>query len=139
MFLHTEGSARPRNPLEQQSVDQQPRRTFMRLNHIVIVLAAISAASPAAAISRYNSQSMTCAEARQRVIDEGAVILRYPSTKVRGMTLYDRYVTRSAQCDSHEYAERAYVPTQDEPRCPVLSCEPVSPLPGQFFKPVVRF
>ncbi|TPP10683.1 hypothetical protein [Rhizobium glycinendophyticum] len=111
----------------------------MRLNHMIILVAAIGAASPAAAISRYNSQSLTCAEARQRVIDEGAVILRYPSKRVPGMTLYDRYVTRNAQCDANEYAERAYVPTRDEPRCPVLSCEPVSPLPDQFFKPVIRF
>ncbi len=111
----------------------------MHLNHIVIVAAVIGVASPAAAVSRYNSQSLTCAEARQRVIDEGAVILRYPSTRVRGMTLYDRYVTRNAQCDDNEYAERAYVPTRDEPQCPVLSCEPVSPLPDQFFKPVIRF
>lgn len=111
----------------------------MRLSHLIIMLAAIGAASPAAAISRYNSQSLTCAEARQRVIDEGAVILRYPSKRVQGMTLYDRYVTRNAQCDSNEYAERAYVPTRDEPRCPVLACERIDPLPGGVGRPVIRF
>jgi hypothetical protein len=111
----------------------------MRLSHFIIMVAAIGAASPAAAISRYNSQSLTCAQARQHVIDEGAVILRYPSKRVPGMTLYDRYVTRTAQCSSNEYAERAYVPTRDEPRCPVLACELVDPLPGGIGRPVIRF
>ncbi|RKE85228.1 hypothetical protein [Rhizobium sp. AG855] len=111
----------------------------MRLNHIVIMVAALGAASPADAISRYNSQSLTCDQARQRVLNEGAVILRYPSTRVRGMTLYDRYVTRNALCAPHEYAERAYVPTRDEPRCPVLNCQSYDPLPGRFGKPIIRF
>lgn len=111
----------------------------MRIRPLAILLAAVCAASPASAISRYNSQSLTCDQARQRVLNEGAVILRYPSTRVRGMTLYDRYVTRNAQCEPHEYAERAYVPTRDEPRCPVLNCQPYDPLPGRFGKPMVRF
>ena len=111
----------------------------MRLNHFIVVLATIVAASPAAAISRYDTQSLTCDQVRQRVISEGAVILRYPSKRVPGMTLYDRYVTRNAQCESHEYAERAYVPTRDVARCPVLNCQNYDPLPGRFGKPVNRF
>ncbi len=111
----------------------------MRVTHFIIMAAAIAAASPAAAISRYNSQSLTCDQVRQRVINEGAVILRYPSTRVRGLTLYDRYVTRNAQCESHEFADRAYVPTRDAARCPVLNCEDYDPLPGRFGKPNYRF
>lgn len=107
----------------------------------IITIAAALLAQPALAISRYNSTSLTCDQVRQRVINEGAVILRYPSTRVKGMTLFDRYVTRNALCDPHEYAERAYVPTRDTNRCPVLSCQDFDPEPYRFTfgKPVIRF
>ncbi|THV25596.1 hypothetical protein [Peteryoungia ipomoeae] len=106
----------------------------------IIALAFILAASTQAqAISRYNSTQLTCDAVRERVLNERAVILRYPSTRVRGMTLYDRYVTRNAECAQHEYAERAYVPTRDTDRCPVLNCQDYDPRPGRFGKPNIRF
>lgn len=112
----------------------------MRLSQLAIMTtAATLLAQPASAISRYNSTALTCDQVRQRVINEGAVILRYPSTRVTGMTLFDRYVTRNALCDPHEYAERAYVPTQDTDRCPVLNCQPFDPEPHRFGKPIIRF
>jgi hypothetical protein len=80
-------------------------------------------AEPAVAISRYNSTGMSCAAVQRAIAREGAVILRYPSRNVRGMTLYDRYVADSGLCDGHEFADRATVPTADTPRCPVLACK----------------
>jgi hypothetical protein len=114
----------------------------MRMFQIaVLTIAAATLAEPAAAISRYNSTALTCDQVRQRVINERAVILRYPSTRVKNMTLYDRYVTRNAQCAPHEYAERAYVPTRDTDRCPVLNCQDFDPDAHRFSfgKPIVRF
>lgn len=107
----------------------------------ITTIAALLLAQPALAISRYNSPALTCDQVRQRVLNEGAVILRYPSTRVKGMTLYDRYVTRSAMCDPHEYAERAYVPTRDAARCPVLNCQDYDPETRRFGfgKPIIRF
>lgn len=106
----------------------------------IALLTMLAAATPASAISRYNSLELTCEEARARVLEEGAVILRYPSTRVKGMTLYDRYVTRNALCSPHEYAARAYVPTRDAANCPVLNCQSFEP-EGRFqrSKPVIRF
>lgn len=95
------------------------------MKKLICILAAVLAASPALAISRYNAQSMTCAAARQAVLGQRAVIFRFPSRRVAGLTLYDRYVRDNRQCDSHEYAARAYIPTRDEARCPVLACEPL--------------
>ncbi|SMD08524.1 hypothetical protein [Rhizobium sp. RU36D] len=95
----------------------------------------IAATGPALAISRYQSSSLTCEGARQAIRSEGAVIIRYPSKRVGNMTLYDRYVVNSDFCDPNEYAERAYVPTSDSPRCPVLACEPKSNLDGLMFIP----
>lgn len=111
----------------------------MRLQAITALALACGLGSPALAISRYNSTQMSCEAVRERVINEGAAILRYPSTRVAGMTLYDRYVTRNAACEQHEYAARSYVPTKDNPRCPVLNCQDYEPRPGRFGKPNLRF
>lgn len=111
----------------------------MSKTSIVALVFILAASTQAQAISRYNSTQLTCDSVRQRVLNERAVILRYPSTRVQNMTLYDRYVTRNAECAPHEYAERAYVPTQDTERCPVLNCQDYDPRPGRFGKPNIRF
>lgn len=106
----------------------------------LLVIAATVASSPALAISRYNSPSLTCEAARAAVLNQGAVILRYPSKRVAGMTLYDRYVRDNNQCEQHDYAARAYVPTRDNPRCPVLACKPVDENTSSMFRrPWIRF
>jgi len=89
----------------------------------VIVFAAL-AASPAFAISRYDTPSMTCSAVQRTIDQEGAAILRYPSTRVKNMTLYDRYVRNSRQCEFGENAERTTVPTRDRQNCSVYHCEP---------------
>jgi len=95
------------------------------MKRLICIVAALLVASPALAISRYNAQSMTCAAARRAVLEQRAAIFRFPSKRVAGLTLYDRYVRDNRQCDAHEYAARAYIPTRDEVRCPVLACEPL--------------
>lgn len=89
-----------------------------------------SAAAPAFAIGRYNSMSMSCAEVQALISRERAVILRYPATRVKNMTLYDRYVSDGAVCNTGEYAARAYVQTKDNPSCPVYTCESTTDLDG---------
>lgn len=86
----------------------------------------LSAAGQAQAISRYNSLTLTCAAANAAARAEGAVVLRYPSTKVRGMTLFERAVRSSAECGNHEYAETRFIATSDTPRCPILACAPAT-------------
>ncbi|QFY59808.1 hypothetical protein FZ934_04790 [Rhizobium grahamii] len=92
-------------------------------------------ASPAMAISRYNSQSMTCQSARAAIHNEGAVIFRYPSKRVPGMPLYDRYVRNSRFCDGNKYAEWTRIPTKDDPSCRVLNCQNIDNLDGMFLVP----
>lgn len=88
----------------------------------IVAILAIVAAANAHAISRYNSKSLTCSEARQILKDEGAVIFRYPSTRVPGLTLYDRYVASSRYCSSGEQTQWASIPTQDNSKCRVYKC-----------------
>lgn len=85
---------------------------------IVMVLAAF----PAHAISRYNSQGMTCAQVQSTVRSEGAVILRYTSRRNPSLPLYDRYVAHGGFCAGGEYAASATVPTSDTPNCYVRYC-----------------
>lgn len=92
------------------------------------VLLLVAFAGQAAAISRYNAPALSCDDARAKIRTEGAVILRYPSKRVANMTLYDRYVRDSDACDSNEYAEWTDIPTRDNPKCPVLSCQPIEDL-----------
>lgn len=95
---------------------------------ILLGLLIASAATPALAISRYNAMSFTCAEARAVINRERAVIMRYPSTRQRNMTLYDRYVSNSNACDVGHYAAQDYLPTKDRANCPVYTCKPTSDL-----------
>ncbi len=91
---------------------------------LLVFLSITMLATPALAISRYNSRSMTCDEVHRRIAAERAVILRYPSTRVAGMTLYDRYVSNAGMCGNYEYPQRFTVPTSDRPNCPVYACKP---------------
>lgn len=93
------------------------------MKKILITLAALATATPALAISRHNTPGMACETIRDTLRREGAAILRYPSPRKPGLTLYDRYVRSEALCAMDEYAERAYVPARDNARCPVLQCE----------------
>lgn len=105
------------------------------MKRIALVLALVAAASPALAISRYNSLSMTCEQARNAVRREGAVIFRYPSKRAKGMTLYDRYVVDGNFCDIERYAEWVNIPTRNDPTCPVLNCQLKNNLDGMQFIP----
>lgn len=89
---------------------------------IVIAATALAClASPALAISRYNSLDRSCEGVRQLIKSEKAVLLRYPSTR-GNLILYDRYVAGTEQCDTDFYAAQTSIPTKDNPNCPVRNC-----------------
>lgn len=92
------------------------------------VLAAVClclVAGQAQAISRYDPTRMSCGEVQSVVGRDGAVILRYRSTRNPGLPLYDRYVVDSRFCDMGEVRARAYVPSADLNSCPVYKCKRV--------------
>lgn len=91
---------------------------------LVCVVTAVSATS-ADAISRYNTGGMTCSAIRGALAREGAAVLRYPSKRVAGLPLYDRYVSSDRFCASNEYAEDDTVPAKDTDACPVLRCKTI--------------
>lgn len=93
------------------------------MKKMILTAAVVMATIPAHAISRYNSEAMSCGQAQAAVVGEGAVILRYSSPRNPSLTLYDRYVAHSGYCQINEYAKAAWVPTADTPSCPVYVCK----------------
>lgn len=106
------------------------------MKKMALAIALVLAASPALAISRYNPQTMSCRSVRAAIHNEGAVILRYPSKRVRGMTLFDRYVRNTHFCDANKYAEWTNVPSKDDPSCGVLNCQNIDNLDGMALVPL---
>lgn len=79
-------------------------------------------AAEAQAISRYDPTRMSCGNVQARVAREGAVILRYRSTRNPNLPIYDRYVVDSRFCPAGQVRDRAYVPSADARSCPVYKC-----------------
>ncbi len=84
-------------------------------------------AAEAEAISRYNSTSMSCANIKAALRNEGAAILRYRSTRNPSLPLYGRYVSDRRYCNFDEAAETAFVPAADTRSCLVRECVQVDP------------
>jgi hypothetical protein len=82
---------------------------------------------PASAIERVNTNKISCAKVQTRLIQNGAAILRYPSKRKAGLTLYDRYVGDSRFCPSNEIGKWASVPAKDTGTCRVIACERYEP------------
>lgn len=92
------------------------------MKQIVLALCISAIALPAAAIQRYNIQTMSCSAVQQAVQSDGAAILRWKSARNPSLPLYDRFVRNRLFCDPGEYAKRVYVPTRDRKSCLVRKC-----------------
>ncbi len=88
---------------------------------VLLALACMFMASHSHAISRYDIQSMSCAQVQSVLRNERAAILRYRSAR-SGVPLYGRYVHSGAACEMGQRAERRYVPAADNSRCEVREC-----------------
>lgn len=76
------------------------------------VLTGLIAVAPGSLHSR-PAPRLTCAEAMARVRTEADVILEIESGRP------ERFVRDRAQCNFSEVAELRFVPTRDNPQCPV--------------------
>ena len=90
---------------------------------IIALALSMSATQSAYAITRIASTSVTCEAAKALLQDSKAVIFRFPSKVVVGLTLYDRYVSDAGQCESQSSTVKKFIPTKDIDRCSVLACE----------------
>lgn len=93
----------------------------------IILLAALGLfASNAMAMSRHNSQSMTCAEVHDEIARDGMMVLRYPSKQKPDMMMHNRAVTNSMSCVGQGSMGGTTVPTSDDPKCKVKTCNPTT-------------
>jgi hypothetical protein len=70
-------------------------------------------ATAAVAQGRPNSLNMTCGQARQLVLSQGAVVIG------TGPNIYDRFVRDGGFCQVGEYPSAAWLTTRDNPQCVV--------------------
>lgn len=90
------------------------------MTRMPLMLALTFAALPAQAISRHNSESMSCAAVQSLLQQEEAAII---SHRGRNASVYDRYVGSQQYCKLNEATRTVYVPTTDTKSCRVLACD----------------
>jgi hypothetical protein len=92
------------------------------MRRLSMAAAMLLLASEALAISRYDPTGMACADVQETIEREGAVILRYASSSILGLPLYDRYVYNRSFCAQHEVTRTTGVPSADRRYCSVKKC-----------------
>jgi hypothetical protein len=91
------------------------------LSSACVLLAIISYAE-----ARPATFAMTCAQATATVSAQGAIVM---ST---GQHTFDRFVSHAGYCALGEYADLAWAPTLDSPRCTVGYVCRYRPAPWEF-------
>jgi hypothetical protein len=92
------------------------------MRRIALVISALLIVGEAAAVSRYQTASMSCSRVQAAVNADGAAILRYPAPDNRSLQLYDRYVRDKTFCSASQRADIRSVPAADTKNCPVRKC-----------------
>lgn len=88
----------------------------------VALPAMLVCATGASAIERHDTMTMTCAALSRSMAADGSAILRYPSSKVKGMMRFDLYVSRPLFCPPWNGAGGARARTIDNKSCRVMRC-----------------
>jgi hypothetical protein len=79
------------------------------------------AAAPAGAVSRYDTQRMSCATIQAALDRDSPAILRFQSKQSPGVPIYNLYVGCSQDCEGLQVARTRSVPASDGP-CQVIQC-----------------
>ncbi|KQV36348.1 hypothetical protein ASC96_28150 [Rhizobium sp. Root1204] len=77
---------------------------------------------PAGAIERMYAARASCQQVQGIIARDGAVILRFPSKNVPGLTLYTRYVRSEFKCDSDFGISVRNIETADDINCRLKEC-----------------
>ena len=96
------------------------------MRRLAIIVPALLLASEASAISRYQTNSMSCARVQAALKSDGAAILRYPAPDNPSLQLYDRYVFDGRMCSQSQRAVTNWIPAADTKKCAVRKCQRVS-------------
>lgn len=101
--------------------------THIRLRIIVAILFMVTSSTYANA--RPDVRKMTCAQAKQLVATNGAVVFTFTNNT------FDRVVKNRQYCDRHQDASKSvFVKTLDNNRCKIgKKCVEAEPLFNRFF------
>lgn len=88
----------------------------------VLAISLRLAATPTFAAEILDAGSTTCSQAQQLVAQDGAVVIKRPSTKVAGLKLTKRYVRSRGQCDSDDLLSSTRVKMADDAQCKLAVC-----------------
>ncbi|TCR76759.1 MULTISPECIES: hypothetical protein [Rhizobium/Agrobacterium group] len=91
------------------------------MKRLLFIAAVGLLATNAMAMSSYDAKSVSCGTVHQKIAQEGAVVLRYPSHHP-GMMMYNRYVTNSTMCVGQGGSSRTTIAVSDDLKCPVMTC-----------------
>jgi hypothetical protein len=92
------------------------------MKRLSMIIPILLIAGEAAALEQLESKKMTCEELKAALRSEGKALIRYPSSRVAGMTRYDMYVGGKQFCMRLQFVARATVPTSDTKSCVVERC-----------------
>jgi len=92
------------------------------MRRLAIIVPIVLLASDASAISRYQTNTMSCASVQAALQRDGVAILRYPSPNNPSLPLYDRYVSDRRFCAANQRADLRSVPAADTSQCRVRKC-----------------
>ena len=96
------------------------------LTFVLAFVSCLSAVDTALAAEVRAAKSISCAAADGFIMRDGELVLRYPSRRVLGLTLYNRYVSSRSRCDGNEYARLHSVITANDEMCALNVCRPRS-------------
>jgi hypothetical protein len=88
---------------------------------MLVLSATVLIATNAMAMSSYDAKSLSCESVHQKVAQDGAVVLEFPSHKP-GLMMYNRYISNSTMCIGQGAVSRTTIATSDNLKCPVVTC-----------------
>jgi hypothetical protein len=87
----------------------------------IVALGVALVSTNADAISSYTSTSMSCGSIKATIRNQGAVILRWTSSRT-GNANYNRFVRNANYCNPNQTTRAKSVPASDTRRCSVQYC-----------------
>ncbi|MEM8749687.1 MAG: hypothetical protein AAGF28_05255 [Pseudomonadota bacterium] len=75
------------------------------------------------AVSRYDTQRMSCDRLQSALATERTAMLRFPSRRNPQLLMYDFYTDSARRCTTGGFGRMTSVPTSDRARCRVYKCE----------------
>jgi hypothetical protein len=89
---------------------------------LVLGVVAVSLSAGAAfGFERKVARSITCEDAKEVISRDGAVVLRFPSERIPGLTLYTQFVRSKNICDGNQDVVRQTVILADG-QCELVRC-----------------